>query len=185
VTRIGTGDENPPGEDPDQLDDRDDPEPIDELGAGSAVEPSDVLVIDDNELNRSTIVRMLRRAGLTVISTDTAIGATRLVLRHQVNVVVADLNMPAMPGSALLPVFRRNPRLEHVAVVLLSGVSARELVTAAREVGADAAIAKLEMAQKLVPTVTRLLKRAQRPKQVSGKYSFLPSILNTNKKEGT
>jgi PleD family two-component response regulator len=90
-----------------------------------------------------------------------------------------------MPGSALLPVFRRNPRLEHVAVVLLSGVSARELVTAAREVGADAAIAKLEMAQKLVPTVTRLLKRAQRPKQVSGKYSFLPSILNTNKKDDT
>ena len=143
-----------------------------------------MLVIDDNALNRSSIVRLLRKHGISAISSDTAIGATRLVLRSRVSVVVADLNMPAMQGSSLLAVFRRNPRLAHVAVVLLSGVSAQELVTAASEVGADAAISKLEMTTTLVPAVTRLLRRAQRPHQVSGKFSLLPSILN-NKKNST
>jgi CheY-like chemotaxis protein len=151
----------------------------DDVAPGDQAEVADILVIDDNELNRNAIVRMLRKAGLSVISSDSAIGATRLVLRGGVSVVVADLNMPAMQGSSLLTVFRRNPRLAHVAVVLLSGVSADELVKAASEVGADAAVSKLDMSTQLLPTVNRLLRRASRPKQVSGKFSLLPSILNS------
>jgi CheY-like chemotaxis protein len=146
-------------------------------------EPADVLVIDDNTLNRNSIVRLLRSSGLSVISTDSAIGATRLVLRSGVSVVVADLNMPAMQGSSLLSVFRRNPRVTHVAVVLLSGVSAEELVTAASSVGADAAVSKLEMATMLLPAVQRLLRRANRPKQISGRLSLPPSILNPEAKK--
>lgn len=156
----------------------------DEVTEADAAEPADVLVIDDNALNRSAILRLLRKHGISAISSDTAIGATRLVLRSRVSVVVADLNMPAMQGSSLLSVFRRNPRLANVAVVLLSGVSAQELVTAASEVGADAAISKLEMATTLVPTVNRLLRRVQRPHQVSGKFSLLPSILNKKDSAG-
>jgi DNA-binding NarL/FixJ family response regulator len=144
---------------------------------GEPVEQAEVLVIDDHELNRTTIVRLLRTSGLKVISTDSAIGATRLVLRSGVSVVVADLNMPAMQGSSLLQVFRRNARLSDIAVVLLSGVSADELVAAASAVGADAAISKLEMAATLVPAVRRLLKRAQRAPQVSGRVSLPASII--------
>jgi CheY-like chemotaxis protein len=141
------------------------------------VERAQILVIDDHALNRNSIVRLLRSAGFTVISTDSAIGATRLVLRSGASVVVADLNMPAMQGSSLLTVFRRNPRLADIAVVLLSGVAADELVAAASAAGADAAISKLEMSTTLVPAVQRLLRRAQRPHpQVSGRIS-LPSIL--------
>jgi CheY-like chemotaxis protein len=162
-------------------------EASEDAGPGDQSDSADVLVIDDNELNRNAIVRMLRKAGLSVISSDSAIGATRLVLRCGVSVVVADLNMPAMQGSSLLTVFRRNPRLAHVAVVLLSGVSADELVAAASEVGADAAVSKLDMSTQLLPIVTRLLRRANRPKQISGKFSLLPSILNPHarKESGT
>lgn len=151
---------------------------------GSDAERADVLVIDDTVLGRSSVVRLLRRAGISVISTDTPIGATRLVLRSQISVVVADLNMPAMQGSALLRLVRSNPRLAHVALILLSGVSAQELVAAAREVEADAAISKLEMAATLVPTVHRLLRRAQRAPSVSGKFSLLPSILTKKSSSG-
>jgi CheY-like chemotaxis protein len=145
---------------------------------------ADVLVVDDNALNRAAILRLLRKAGISAIATDSAIGATRLAVRSQVNVVIADLNMPAMQGSSLLQVFRRNPRLRHVGMVLLSGVSAQELVSAASEVGADAAIAKVEMVTTLVPAVAKLLRRAARPRQVSGKFSLLPSILNKNNAAG-
>lgn len=143
---------------------------------------ADVLVVDDNALNRASILRLLRKAGISAIASASAIGATRMALRGQVSVVVADLNMPAMRGSSLLQVFRRNPRLCHVGMVLLSGVNAQELVTAASEVGADAAIAKLDMATTLVPTVNKLLRRVSRPRQVSGKFSLPPSILNKRDK---
>lgn len=149
-----------------------------DVTGGAPVGQAEVLVIDDHELNRNAIVRLLKSSGLSVISSDSAIGATRLVLRSGVSVVVADLNMPAMQGSSLLQVFRRNPRLSEVAVVLLSGVAADELVAAASEVGADAAISKLEMATTLVPAVRRLLRRAQRANpQVSGRISQPASII--------
>jgi CheY-like chemotaxis protein len=164
----------------DMLEDR---EAGDDQSPDGPVEPADVLVVDDNALNRTAITRLLRRDGLSVISTDSAIGATRLVLRCGVSVVVADLNMPAMQGSSLLTVFRRNPRLAHVAVVLLSGVSADELVKAASEVGADAAVSKLDMTTMLLPAVHRLLRRALRPKQVSGKFSLPPSILTVEQRK--
>jgi CheY-like chemotaxis protein len=150
-----------------------------------SAEQADILVVDDNAVNRNSIVRLLRTAGHSVISSDTAIGASRLVLRSGVKVVVADLNMPAMQGSSLLTVFRRNPRLDQVAVVLLSGVAAEELVEAASSVGADAAVSKLEMSTMLLPTVQRLLRRAQRPPQFSGKLSLPPSILNSAKKDSS
>jgi CheY-like chemotaxis protein len=138
---------------------------------------ADVLVIDDSAIGRAAVVRLLRRAGISVMATDTAIGATRLIVRSSIKVVVADLHMPAMQGTALLRLVRQHPRLGHVALILLSGVGAQELVAAAREVEADAAIAKLEMGSTLVPTVNRLLRRATRPVQVSGPFSLPPSIL--------
>jgi DNA-binding response OmpR family regulator len=151
--------------------------------AGEPVEQAEVLVIDDSELNRNSIVRLLRASGMSVSSSDSPIGATRLALRTGASVVVVDLNMPAMQGSSLLRVFRRNARLSHVAVVLLSGVAADELVVAASEVGADAAVSKLEMSSTLVPVVRRLLKRAQRATQVSGRISLPPSILQETAKK--
>jgi CheY-like chemotaxis protein len=157
----------------------------DELGDGDQTQ-AQVLVIDDSELNRKSIVRLLRSAGMSVISTDSAIGATRMVLRAGVSVVVVDLNMPAMQGTSLLSVFRRNPRLNDIGVVMLSGVAAEELVAAASAAGADAAISKLEMSTTLVPAIQRLLRRAQRPNQASGRISLPASILaSPTKKSGS
>jgi len=139
---------------------------------------ADVLVIDDSQIGRGSVVRLLRRAGISVLATDSAIGTTRLILRNSVKVVIVDLNMPAMQGTALCRLVRQHPRLGHVALILLSGVEAQQLVAAAREVEADAAISKLEMATALVPAVQRMLRRAHRPlQQASGPFSLLPSIL--------
>jgi hypothetical protein len=43
----------------------------------------DVFVIDDSNLLRLTLVRALRRAGLSVVDLSSPIGATRAIVRHQ------------------------------------------------------------------------------------------------------
>jgi hypothetical protein len=40
------------------------------------------------------------------------------------------------------------------------------------------------MVTTLVPAVIKLVRRAARPRQVSGKFSLLPSILNKNNAAG-
>jgi CheY-like chemotaxis protein len=123
-------------------------------------ERADVLIVDDDAVVRTSIKRLLESAGLRVLEISSAIGASRTILQHHVRLVLVDLRMPAMAGSALVGLLRKSPRLQQVPMVLVSGAPADELVTAAAEVGADAAVSKLEMNATLVPLVRRLLRRS-------------------------
>ncbi|HKP64145.1 MAG TPA: response regulator [Polyangiales bacterium] len=151
---------------PDQREDED-------VLEGSPDEPAQVLVIDDHQVSRNSVIRLLQSAGMSVVGASSAIGATRLAIRRGIQVAVIDLNMPAMKGSSLIQVLRKSPRLAHVGIVLLSGASDEELVTAAGEASADAAVSKLNMKDTLVPSVQKLLSRAARVPQQSGRFSLV------------
>lgn len=126
---------------------------------GSAAPPS-VLVIDDNEIALAAIRTLLEGAGVVVECLPTAIGATQAILRHGIRVVVADLNMPAVTGSSLVTMLRKNPRLRDVAVVLISGEPPENLTQVAETVGAAGSVSKQDMHLVLVPMVQRLLRGA-------------------------
>ncbi len=121
-----------------------------------------ILVIDDNAIVLRSVARLLERAGLSVISVGSPLGATRTMLRSHVKVAIVDLDMPEMRGSALIELLRKNPKLSNAGFVILSGRPADELVEEASSSGADAAVSKLDMHETLVPIVTRLLRRADK-----------------------
>jgi CheY-like chemotaxis protein len=50
--------------------------------------------------------------------------------------------MPTIRGDRLLTLFRKNPRLEHVSIILVSGHSERELEQLQAEVQAKAVVSK-------------------------------------------
>jgi DNA-binding NarL/FixJ family response regulator len=162
-------------------------EPEDEsevVGDEATDEPVQVLVIDDHQISRNSVIRLLQSAGLTVIGAPSAIGATRLALRRGIQVAVIDLNMPAMRGSSLIQVIRKSPRLANIGIVLLSGASDEELVTAAGEASADAAVSKLTMKDTLVPAVQRLIARASRVPQQSGRFALIEKQTPRIKRDG-
>jgi CheY-like chemotaxis protein len=132
-------------------------------------ETAQVIVIDDNEVVRRSIARLLQTAGMRVIAAPSAIGATRTMLRSHARVAVVDLDMPEMRGTALVEILRKNPKLSDVGVVIVSGVSAEELLEAASSSGADACVSKEDMHKTLVPIVTRLLRRRTTRSDLSGR----------------
>jgi CheY-like chemotaxis protein len=117
----------------------------------------DVLVVDDSDLTRASMVRALKRAGLSVAALASAIGVTRAVLRNTPPVILIDLDMPAMRGDRLIGALRQRADLHHVKLVLMSGHEAASLRTIARENGADAVAAKAEGWPAIVRTVEALL----------------------------
>jgi two-component system, sensor histidine kinase and response regulator len=124
-----------------------------------AEETPQVLVIDDSEIAVEGMIETLRSASIPAIGMPSAIGATRTVLRHRIRVVVADVNMPVLTGNNLVSLFRNNPKLAGVKIVLVSGLAKEELVKMADECGADGVVAKDEIDLVLVTTVRRLLPR--------------------------
>jgi PleD family two-component response regulator len=117
-----------------------------------------VLVVDDSDIAREAMLRMLKDAGMRALELASPIGATRTILNNKVEVVVIDVLMPGMRGDRLASLFRGNPRFKRLAVVLVSGEQDVDLERMAREAGADAAVSKSRLSD-LVPTIRRALRR--------------------------
>ncbi|WP_437320998.1 response regulator [Sorangium sp. So ce385] len=131
--------------------------------ASSVIPPSGamtapVLVIDDSELAREEVSRILRDAGWQVVALPSPIGATQAIVRHQARVVIVDVFMPTLRGDWLLTLFRKNPRLGHLSVILMSGHSEQELERLQMEAQADAVISKRNL-HRLPVIVRRLAQR--------------------------
>jgi CheY-like chemotaxis protein len=125
--------------------------------AGQSTETPSVLVIDDSEIARTEMVRVLEEAGLRAVGISSPIGATRAILTHRADAVVIDIMMPGMRGDRLAALFRGNHRLKDLAVILVSGEMQTELKRISQEVGADEVVQKGRL-KELAPAVVRAIK---------------------------
>jgi two-component system chemotaxis sensor kinase CheA len=115
-----------------------------------------VLIIDDSELARVQLRRLLRGAGFQVFEQPSAIGATRNISQNGIDVALVDVSMPGLSGDKLVGVLRGNPRLKGLRIVLVSAKDEKELQTLAVETGADAVLSKAQVETDLVDLLARL-----------------------------
>src|ERR1700759_3604946 len=91
-----------------------------------------VLVVDDDSVDRESVRRGLRRAGLSAVVAEASSGdeALEMIARQRFDCVFLDYNLPDTDGFTLLPEIRREARGapvialtghgdEHVAVRLM------------------------------------------------------------------
>jgi CheY-like chemotaxis protein len=116
-----------------------------------------VLVIDDNDVDREAISECLRAVGLTVHGLPSPIGATRKARELNVAVVIIDQNLPAMDGSRLAALFRGNPQMGNIRLVLVSGNDASVMAEIMKHAQADAFVSKRDIQRDLAKTVLKLL----------------------------
>jgi two-component system, OmpR family, response regulator len=116
-----------------------------------------VLVIDDSDVSRLAMAEALSAVGCQVFQLPSAIGATRMILRHDIRAAVVDVNMPGLTGDKLIAVLRNNPRLSGLVIVVVSGRPDVELDAIRAASGADGALEKSRIATGLWPLLTRLL----------------------------
>ena len=115
--------------------------------------PCRVLVIDDDELARESVIDLLNEAGFTASGLASPIGATKELLEKEIEVVILDVMMPSIRGDKFATLLRQNPRLRSLGVVLISGASAEELHDFAEQIDAAAVIEKAELDHRLVSAV--------------------------------
>jgi DNA-binding NtrC family response regulator len=102
--------------------------------AVSAPENIDLLVVDDDEEFRATLLRRFVRRGYLVQQAGDAEAALALAERRQFDVAIFDMVMPGMSGLELLSQFRRrHPECE---VILLTGQGTIESAVQAMKLGA-------------------------------------------------
>lgn len=105
------------------------------------IQPS-VLVIDDDEAVRQTLVELLEFNGYTVISAENGITGLALACREHPSLIITDVAMPGMTGFELLEQFRADERLRNTPVIVISAKIDRATTRRGMELGAADFITK-------------------------------------------
>jgi CheY-like chemotaxis protein len=100
-------------------------------------EKGDVLVVDDNRVNRMLVARTLEQFGHRVAFAENGRLALEMLRSRRVDLVLLDIEMPEMNGYQTLEALRADPKLRDVPVVMMSSVDEVDSVARCIEMGAE------------------------------------------------
>ena len=103
---------------------------------------TDALVIDDNRQTADALKQMLNVIG---VSARTAYGASAAMSALKLStpgLVLLDINMPGLDGTEILAFLRREPRLTHVPVIVITSDDQPETRQRVMKGGANAIVIK-------------------------------------------
>lgn len=132
-----------------------------------------VLLVEDHDVNRELISLQLGQLGASVVSAANGQLALDMLAKHQVDLVLTDLQMPVMNGAELCRALRQSSRWASLPIYVitadLSELAARELQSCGCDGHLDKPVALKELAT--------LLRRIVREGRSSADIVPVPSLL--------
>ena len=121
------------------------------------IEQSAILVIDDEDEVRTSIVNLLRNTGFTVVEAPNGRRGMEQLSQHYVTLVLTDILMPEMDGLEVVMEIRRSHPTKKI-VAMSKGL---DLLRLAKALGAHATVAKPFEARDLLDTISRVSQNQQ------------------------
>jgi len=121
------------------------------------------LIVDDSSVMRKIVERSLRQAGLDALVVYEAGSGSEgldLLKTQPVDLILTDINMPAMDGLEFLRQLRAQKLAPDVPVVMITTESSMEFVQQAIQAGAQSYIRKPFTAEQVKERVLSLLNAA-------------------------
>lgn len=123
-----------------------------------------ILVIEDDDILRALMRKMLTRSGFEVVEAADGSCATELYREHAIDLIVTDLFMPDKEGMEVIRDLRReNPQAKIIAISGGSSFDSIDYLEVARLIGAAKTLNKPFGTRELLEAVRQLLD----PPQVS------------------
>lgn len=101
-----------------------------------------IIVMEDDDGTRMLLASLLKKQGYDVMAADNGAKGLDLVLAHNPDLVISDVQMPQMNGLQMLALLRRNPLMAATPVILLTSLQERSVMRAGMNTGADDYITK-------------------------------------------
>ena len=97
-----------------------------------------VMYVEDNPANRALVAGMMQlRPNVRFLMTDHGAGACELALAQRPDLILLDMRLPDMDGTAVLGQLRATPALARVPCIALSANALADDITAALNAGFD------------------------------------------------
>lgn len=115
-----------------------------------------IMVIDDSNAIRQSLVFTLKSAGYDAIEASNGAVALDLMRECSVGLFISDVNMPEMDGITLLKKIREDSSYKHTPVIMLTTESSSDMIESGKKAGAKAWIIKPFQPEQLLDAVKKL-----------------------------
>lgn len=112
-----------------------------------------ILIVDDENETQRLLKLIFERAKYQVLVAPNSAAATKMILKHQPDVVIVDDLMPGISGLELCHWVTNNAATRHIPVIILSAGTQAIDADDLEQVGAFAALRKPYEPRKLLATV--------------------------------
>lgn len=96
-----------------------------------------ILIVDDNELNRKILSRHLVRQGHEIKTASEGEEAMELIQKNNFDIIILDIMMPKVNGYQVLERLKADEHLRNIPVIVISALENMESVIRCIELGAE------------------------------------------------
>ena len=101
------------------------------------VHPGNILIVDDDPLNRRLLTKHLENDGHRTTQFDNGFAALAAIENDQPDLILLDIEMPGLDGIEVLERLKADPVSDHVPVIMISGVDDTDSIVRCIEAGAE------------------------------------------------
>lgn len=125
-----------------------------------AAEPHTILVVDDEEVMRNALKRILEREGYRVLLAEDGMELSKILEHNRMDMILLDVNLPWVDGYELCRMIKEHSVLRAVPLVLISGRKAKEDVEKGFAAGCNDYIGKPFDVEHLTKVINRSLQKS-------------------------
>ncbi len=122
-----------------------------------------ILIVDDNEINRDMLARRLHRKDFNLSMAVDGRAALSMIQANRYDLILLDIMMPEIDGYAVLKYLKKDPRLRNIPVIIISALEGMDSVMQCMEIGADDYLTKPFDPEMLKSAVNRCLPNRTTP----------------------
>ncbi|MEG0839678.1 MAG: EAL domain-containing protein [Hydrogenoanaerobacterium sp.] len=140
-----------------------------------------VLIVDDSEINRSILKKILQNKFL-FLEAENGAEAIKILQENEehVDLILLDINMPVMDGKEFLRYKKKFTELDSIPVIMVTGDDSTELQSSTFSLGANDYIVKPFIPTVVTRRVSNVLEANHRFKEMVREYNEMSAQIKTD-----
>jgi two-component system chemotaxis response regulator CheY len=118
---------------------------------------SNVMIVDDSKVIRKLIGHILEKNNFSYIEAENGLEALELLVMNEIDVIIADLNMPQMTGLELIKTIRESDCYDKIPILMLTTDTNEEAKSSCIAAGANIFMSKPMPPDLLISEIKRLI----------------------------
>ena len=123
-----------------------------------ALSPKSILIVDDSELDRKIVAKMLSNANYRLLFAENGNRALDMVREHNPHLILLDGIMPGLSGTEVCQILKKDKDLKHIPIIFLTGKDSPTYIVNCYNIGAEQYLNKPINAKELISQIEVTLK---------------------------